>query len=308
MAITMSLLRLKKNYRPLLILLGILLIIFFNWHALTPLSQPNNLNEYNPTERVKTQYAPHRELYGTMPNGLPVTDAFKELPPLPENFGIYMYNMMERGLSTYCDITPDYYLQPEFISGNNWLRMAGSYWTEPDPTHVTDTGKGGWPQIQRIDVYRTDKPVEGLACAFLFSGWGIWKYMGAHPYAYFMPKGARQQLDGSCTAYDALVPKGLESELTVQVTPDEFIIPPNYPILKKDWLQKVEVSIHVSKKVPPGTYAIGIDLTKPKPETDQRFLSETLTNGEFYTVPSDLFKTVICGVPTPPVQFELVVH
>ena len=63
---------------------------------------------------------------------------------------------------------------------------------------------------------------------------------------------------------------------TVKVSPNPFLLEPNFPIYNINGTRRIKVTITVSEDMPPGNYVVGLDTGEVPYEDEQRWLREHL--------------------------------
>ncbi|RLG24315.1 hypothetical protein DRN85_07850 [Methanosarcinales archaeon] len=175
---------------------------------------------------------------------------FKNLPPKPDDF-----DLVERDLYTgyidLCALSEGYYLQPEFY-GESWKR--GEYfYTHHDYTRWAVHGHGAFP-ANPVFVFGDPKVGSWISdCVFYRTGWGVETYQGirlvADPSEYF----------------------------DVKITPDEFLLPPTYPVFDKGWVKKININVSIKNTPPPGKYIINVNTVSPSVESSKRWFKEVFS-------------------------------
>lgn len=229
--------------------------------------QESNSSEYTPIEniasaeslesRLAATYGIDRSNYGDGAYGgkkFKIIEIFKQLPPIPEDFWRSKYLIMtgKANPEWLCNLSGDYYLQPEFY-GNNFLETGLVRYQTPDPLHWTPEGYGTFPHEMETMTY---PGTEVYGCTFFHSSWGVETYQGFSMNPVY-PSSAN--VGGIKTPIDSELSR---KYISVQVEPNAEVIGPAYILFSNDWSKKIKISIEVAEGTPAGVYAVGFDVAR----------------------------------------------
>ena len=202
-------------------------------------------------ERLEERYTANREDYDIFLDGKG-RDTFGSLPEIPIDFGSIAYLISTGKITSFDEITSDYYLQPEFypLFVENGLQFYERY----DPRYTGTFGFGVYPREQWITA---SKDSNGSIDFFFKTGWGIETWQGMH-----------LAINSNCEG------------VTAQIAEPIFVTPPTYPefCTKKtcgnDWVRKIKVEIEIGKETKTGECLLVMSTLPVSPQQDQEWLEE----------------------------------
>lgn len=239
---------------------------------------------------IKAQYRPVRDYgYGVIGGKkYDINGVFKNLEPLPDDIYKIRYQLMTGRVEpqTLCMLEQKYYEQPEFYL-NSFRDVALKFYKKPDTSHWTPEGYGTFPhEMETITKAGTNFSV----CTFFHSSWAVEAYQGFSLYAAY-PSIARYK--------GQLINLNTEESIKyfdVEVTPDNILLEPSYPIFSKGWSKKISLKIKVADDTPKGTYAVGFDVARPSLEMAKEWSSkyqELYFSKSDFSVSEEQFRMVI---------------
>lgn len=194
---------------------------------------------------------------------------FKELPPVPEDFGEIKALFWADKLDDWCNLDSKYILQPEFY----WKWMNGGIQMYLDGKKPGRTA-GIWgytfypAELTVLDV----KPGETiLICNFPRTAWFVEKYQ-AFRIASVFPKGEIGGLGGIRYSDGSKKINQIEDVskyFEITTNPDFIVLEPTYPHFFEKWTQKINIQIKVDSNTPPGKYMVGLNQAPPTKEQMQ---------------------------------------
>ena len=190
---------------------------------------------------------------------------FASLPVIPNDFNEIVYLIK---MGKYFDIDTlgdEYYLQPEFYG--NWDNGI-KFWTNPDPAHWCTIGYGSYPADQFVDIMRGESM---NLTFFLRSSYCVQTYQGVK-LKHSFPEMA---LSGDGITFTRAT-SNPERWIDVSISPDQFLLEPNYPQFSEGWVKKIQVTITTDKDTPKGEYIIGIDPKQPDSAIEKEWYREYL--------------------------------
>lgn len=190
-------------------------------------------------------------------NDITATNSFdtpyylKELSTIekPADFKLIMREL-QSGYIDVCDLDERYYLQPDFYE-DSWA-VGKRYYEDHDYGRWVVHGHGAYPGNPSL---RFDTPMAGdwiQFCTFYRTGWGTETYQGIK-----------------------LVPDYNEY-FDVAIEPNELLLAPTYPVIQKDWVRKLNITVAVTQIPPKGTYTIPINSVQPSAEQSREWFWEVL--------------------------------
>ena len=219
-----------------------------------------------------------------------LTDIFKNLPAIPNDFWRTKYEMSSGQISmkTLADMDSAYYLQPEFIK-NNFIDGGINFWKNPDIYHWYPEGYGTYPHQAYVNTIPGD---DFDVYTFTYTSWGVEGYQGfslnpAYPETIVNPEGNKVYTN----------PDNAQKYFTISISPNALLLEPTYPIFMDDWSQKIQVHVKVSEDTPAGIYAIGYDVGNAPSDLEEEWQDQ---HRELYQGKS--------GFSIPVAQFEIYVN
>lgn len=180
-------------------------------------------------------------------NSVTAIDYLQNIPQKPNDFDLVMRDLNTRYIEL-CDLSEAYYLQPEFY-GDSWTR-GNYFYTNHDYSRWAVHGHGAFPANM---MFQFGDPTVGAwisDCLFYRTGWGVETYQGIK-----------------------LVPA--ESEyFDITITPDEFLLPPTYPVFSEGWVKRLTITVSIKKTPPAGTYILNVDSHAPSVENSTKWYKE----------------------------------
>ena len=185
-------------------------------------------------------------------------DIFSALPPVPSDFASVAYDIATGSLLQLGQITPAYYLQPEFYfhvgetAGAN-RRIAFRAWSQPELEYWGDNGHLTYPSEQ-WGVVDTTKDNLARAVVFYSAGWNIQNYQGLMLVA------------------DAKSRELFDIEIQADSTSQPyFLLSPTFPRFYPNWAEKVTITVRAKPGVAPGEYSIGINPSNPPANISEKW-------------------------------------
>lgn len=178
----------------------------------------------------------------------PPIDYKKNLLTKPDDWELIMREVSNE----YVDISEldkSYWIQPDFYP--RWER-AKKFYESHDYSRWGVFGYGAYPGNPTI-VFNNRKVGSWINFTILYkTGYGIETWQGIK-----------------------LVPE--ESEyFNVEITPDEFLLKPTFPVFHEDWVRKLSIDISVKKEPPKGNYTIPIHAEAPSKDNAEKWFWEVL--------------------------------
>ena len=201
--------------------------------------------------------------------GIPL-EVFKNLPPLPVDF---LYKVYMIKLGKFFDIgnmDESYWKQPEFDP--EFTRMGLRYWKEISnndykKTHWSASGVRSYP----FEQYVSSKPGYSFNVSVIFStDWSVEAYQGVRIVPKFLSNATYGDGKFVTSTSDA------SDYISVNVTPQEFLLTPAYPMFTQEWNKKLTFTGKISEKTPPGTYILSYDIQKPRQENSDKWFMQYL--------------------------------
>jgi hypothetical protein len=108
----------------------------------------------------------------------------------------------------------------------------------------------------------------------LYSGWYVKLYQGVKLAPAFPESAAIEsfQLFPDGTTSVTQTPSETQKYFKVEFEPEQFALPPSFPLFKSDWAQLVRIRITVNESTPKGKYIVGMDITPPSQEFNEDML------------------------------------
>ncbi len=198
---------------------------------------------------------------------------FASLPAFPTDFYNVRTLVRTGRITDFANLEEKYWMQPEFfphfedigvpILQNPPKDRWGAYGIA---TYPGDSA-GSIAQGESLDFY-----------FFIKSSYLVETYQGINLEPVFPPEAAIEEgfefPDGTKKVNQN--PTLAKKYLTVDVSPNPFILEPNFPTYHFNGTRKVKVTITVAKDTPPGKYVIGLDTGKVPYDDEQRWLKEYL--------------------------------
>jgi hypothetical protein len=195
---------------------------------------------------------------------------FANLPPVPTDFLYKVYLIKYGRFVDIASLGPEYYKQPEFDP--EFTRFGLKYWEEwkavnYSKRHWGTVGFRTYPFSQHVVA----KPGNSFNITmFLSSDWNVETYQGISLTTGWLPWAVSE--DGK--TMNATDNSG--KYISVNVTPNEFILTPAFPQFTEEWVKKLTFSGKVSETTPPGLYILTVRINKPSQVNSDKWLLEYL--------------------------------
>ena len=163
---------------------------------------------------------------------------FDIVPPMPDDFDAIIRDIIYVDL---CSLDENYWKQPEFY-GDAWEISKTKFYDNPNYARWGIHGQGNLPSDIGYGVTNMKKGNELEICSFFHNGFGIWTWQGF----------------GLTSVYN-----GNEDLFDIQITPNQILTEPTFPVFNNNWVQKIHVKITAKQDIPPGDYRLGFDVTAP---------------------------------------------
>lgn len=221
-------------------------------------------------------FIPDRVAYG-----IP-SEVFVNLPAFPKDF-LYITYLIKMGkFYDIGNLNESYWKQPEFDP--DFSRMGLKYWQDIKnadfkKTHWSTSGVRSYPYEQFV----ASKPGYSFNVTVILSAdWSVEAYQGVK----ISPKFLDEALVSTGTR---LVSNPDAAQfIHVNVTPDEFILEPAFPIFSRDWNKKLTFTGKISENTPPGTYILSFDMVEPSKANSERWFLQYLN---LYSEGAQMIKT-----------------
>jgi len=171
----------------------------------------------------------------TTANGM---NRFETIPEKPDDFDAYTREIWGGGLTDLCEISEEYWMQPEFY-GSTWENAKQQFYTQPDYAMWGVYGQGNMPREISYTLTDFKEGDEFELCTFFHNGFGIWTYQGF-------------KLISSKSEY-----------FDVEITPNELTMSPTFPVFENGWTQKITIKIIAKKDIPEGNYNLILNPVSP---------------------------------------------
>lgn len=181
-------------------------------------------------------------------------DRFRQIPNPPDDLVAYRRDIERGQLVDLCDIPEEYWKRPEFYDA--WDRVKPIFYDNPDYSTWGVYGYGVSPSEVGYSVENMKAGDSFEVCAFFMNGWGVWTYQGF-------------RLIGTKDEY-----------FLVEVTPNEFMLHPTFPVIEYEWIKKVTVKVTALQDIPIGEYHLGFDAVSPSPDFS-RNMTKTVLKSHF---------------------------
>ena len=212
---------------------------------------------------ISEEYYPHRENYGLSENM--IEGIFGKLPPIPEDFGVMKYLIMQNKWYDLDFFGPEYYEQPEFVFTNFEDVGLGRY-QNPNPTEYTPIGWGGFVSNINADTF---PGAEFYVTFFMFTAAGVQSYQGAQ-LIYFYPSVSKNEAGNVVVSQD---PEVVSRYFDVTLPEEKVLLfPPTFPSFESGWSKKIRFHVRVHEDTLEGKYVIAVDLGNPPAENSKEWL------------------------------------
>jgi hypothetical protein len=206
------------------------------------------------------------------PDYLP-SQMFINLPDMPNDF-FQIRQLIRLGrITDFENLEPEYWMQPEFFP----------YFEEIALPLLQNPPENRWGAYG-IAVYPADwvsvvSPGDNLDLYFFIkSGYIVETFQGINLVNIF-PESAQMttgiELPGGIKSVNQNTQMA-EEYFDVKITPDLFVLEPNFPIYRINGTIKVKLSINVSENTPSGDYVIALDTAEVPDDYEQAWIREHL--------------------------------
>jgi len=192
---------------------------------------------------------------------------FSELPPFPKDFDEIALLVYIGSITEMNRIGPEYFKQPEFYAG--WGDQGVPLYQHPPKDRWGAFGYGTYPSEMLVNSPRN---AEWNVSFFMHTSWLVQTYQGIGFNVVFPATAALIQNnfpDGQKNITQD--PAKVKDYFEVSVEPSSLLLEPAFPIFKQGWTQRVVVKAK-AKNVPPGRYAIGLDIGGPDSKLAEEWL------------------------------------
>jgi len=186
---------------------------------------------------------------------------FESIPEKPNDFDAYKREIWKGTFVELCDLDETYWKQPEFY-GDSWNNAKNKFYDNPEYGMWGVYGQGNIPMEIGYSFENLKKGDEFELCTFFHNGFGIWTYQGFK-----------------------LIPYGENEYFKIEITPNEFIFPPTFPVFENEWTKKIKVKIIVLETPPKGNYVFGFNAVAPSQEFSREATKQILN----LTIDKDLY-------------------
>ncbi len=233
------------------------------------------------SQGILGQFVPEQESFYFRPeycdeNGcIDENTVFRELPIYPEDFeevDIMVENNRYPIAEDFSEKIPDenYYKQPEFYP--LWEDQGVPFYTplKPGytPGYVGVVGYGSYPGD--IIVSPIEPGQNFLTVTYWHTAWAVAKYQGMSLAINYPVKGETKMGMFKVNQDSEMV----KNYFNVEITPNNLLLEPNYPLFGWNWAQKVKIDVHVNENTPPGKYLIGISPVDPPKDLESQWIKE----------------------------------
>jgi len=216
----------------------------------------------NATERVQTR-----------PDYLPAA-MFSKLPAFPKDFYDIRTLVRANRITDLGSLGEEYWQQPEFFP--HFEDTAMPLLLNPPKNRWGAYGIAVYP----ADSVGTIRPGESLDMFFFVkSGYIVETYQGMMLKSVYPSTGAivtGQELPGGNSSVQQ-DPGTATRYLKAEITPETFVLHPNFPIYSINGTKRIRLRITAAKDTPEGNYLVGVDVTNPPEELEQQWMYEYLT-------------------------------
>jgi hypothetical protein len=175
---------------------------------------------------------------------------FGDLPETPTDFIIIQREVYSGTYPNLCMLSEGYYMRPEFYP--TWERDKVSIYDNHDYSRWGVYGYGAYPSEMGINIRNMKENESFTLCTFFKTALGIETYQG-------------------------VVIKPVENEyFKVTTDPSIMLLEPTFPIINKNWVKKVFVTVTAKTDVPEGKYKLGFTITAPSEEMSKEFTWQVL--------------------------------
>lgn len=223
-------------------------------------------------ERISSETSNHTLKQDKRPDYLPEA-MFSRLPEFPEDFYRIKSLVELNRITDFGALEDRYWMQPEFfphfedigvpILQNPPKDRWGAYGIATYPADSVSSVVAG----ESLDVY-----------FFIKSNYLVETYQGINLVTKY-PESTKIQSgfempDGSKTVEQD--PEAARKYIDVSITPNPFILEPNFPVYNVNGTRKIKVTISVSEDTPSGNYVVTLDTATVPEEYEQKWLKEYL--------------------------------
>lgn len=179
-------------------------------------------------------------------------ERYESIPEMPDDFYAYTREIWGGAYVELCDLPEEYWRRPEFY-GDSWKISKANFYDNPNYKMWGVYGQGNVPREIGYSFENLKKGDEFTLCSFFHNGFGVWTYQGFE-----------------------LVPVGENEYFDIEITPNEFIMAPTFPVFEKEWVKKITITIKVKETPPKGTYVFGFTAEKPSDDFSRQATRDTL--------------------------------
>ncbi len=205
------------------------------------------------------------------PDYLP-SEMFKNLPKMPDDFYQKRSLVQSNIITDITNISEAYWLQPEWFP--KFESNAVPVLANPPKDRWGAYGIAVYPPESVSGV----KPGESLDMVFwLTSGYLVETYQGFKLEGIFpvsSSTSASAMLSGATSIHQD--PETVKKYFNIEVTPNVFVLNPNFPIFSKDGTKRIKVRITAAKDTPPGDYLVAVDTVPPSADQETTWIKQYL--------------------------------
>jgi hypothetical protein len=196
---------------------------------------------------------------------------FKNLPPFPEDFYRIRILVLYSKISNLDLLSENYWKQPEFLPG--FEESAVRLIKNPQPNRWGAFGFGIYPGDTRVFV---SPGTEFNVTTFVHTSWLVETYQGIRLVTEYQKEIMLPYQDLQESQKIVQDPERVKQYFDVSVSPEVLVLEPSFPIMEKDWIQKVKVYVKVKPETPPGTYVIGVTVGTPPADFNDKMMMRYL--------------------------------
>ncbi|NUN11763.1 hypothetical protein HUU53_03905 [Candidatus Micrarchaeota archaeon] len=197
---------------------------------------------------------------------------FEKLPVFPKDFYPTRVLVQFGKITDLNSIAPSYWKQPEFYP--QFEEQGVPLYQKPPEGRRGVFGYGSYPSES---IVLLPKNGEAEVAFFIYTSWMVQTYQGLGLSSGFPETASLKSSD--FPDGQRLVnqdPNVTSNYFDVEVTPDNVLLEPSFPVFQKNWVNKVTVKIK-GKNVPPGRYVIGVFGGGPTKENSNKWFNEYKT-------------------------------
>jgi len=179
-------------------------------------------------------------------------ERYMRIPEKPNDFSAYSREIWGGEFVELCDLDGGYWKQPEFY-GDSWKNAQEKFYDNPDYVMWGVYGQGSIPREIGYSFKNLKKGDEFKLCTFFHNGFGVWTYQGFK-----------------------LIPFGENEYFKIEITPNEFITAPTFPVFEDEWTKKIEIKIIVKETPPKGDYIFRFNTQPPSRDFSREATKQVL--------------------------------